>query len=173
VGVYPHDTTYPDSVMNLWNRYDVEKIPQPLEPNDDLKNEVVAFEAGVADPDLFLNHLKIITKESADLEFLLDWLANMFQYPSHESIMVAIQGEEGSGKSVICDFITKIFGREYCIEINHVAIGLFGLFAYINEIDRTTMSSYGEQLKAMITTPTLPIEDKGINDLMWRTCFIL
>ena len=42
--------------------------------------------------------------------------------------MVVIQGEEGSGKSVICDFITKILRREYCIEINDLANGLFGRF---------------------------------------------
>jgi len=54
-----------------------------------------------------MNHLKIICKESVVLEFLLDWIANMFQYPSSQSIMVIIQGEEGSGKSVVCDFIQK------------------------------------------------------------------
>jgi hypothetical protein len=170
VGVYPHDTTCPDSVLNLWNGYDVEKIQpdQPLgkvEPN-------TADEAGfgVADPDLFMNHLKIICKESVVFEFLLDWLANMFQDPSKQSIMVVIQGEEGSGKSVICDFITKILGRDYCIEINSVEHALFGrfnaqlvnkVFVNINEIDRATMSAYGEQIKTIITEPTITIEAKG------------
>jgi len=173
VGVYPHDTTCPDSVLNLWNGYDVEKI-QP-------ENEVVEQELASPNPatkegsetlvsDLFMNHLKIICKESVVLEFLLDWLANMFQYPSNQSIMVVIQGEEGSGKSVICDFVTKILGRDYCIEINSVEHALFGrfnaqlvnkVFVNINEIDRTTMSAYAEQLKAIITQPTLTIEDKG------------
>jgi len=106
------------------------------------------------------------------LEFLLDWIANMFQYPSSQSIMVVIQGEEGSGKSVICDFITKILGHDYCIEINNVEHALFGrfnsqlvnkVFVNINEIDRASMTSYMEQLKAIITQPTLPIEVKGKN----------
>jgi uncharacterized protein YihD (DUF1040 family) len=164
VGVYPHDTICPDSVLNLWNGYDVEKIQPENEVVNEAVNEVVA------DPDLFMNHLKIICKESVVLEFLLDWLANMFQYPSNQSIMVVIQGEEGSGKSVICDFVTKILGCGYCLEINSVEHALFGrfnaqlvnkVFVNINEIDRTTMSSYGEQLKAIITQPTLTIEDKG------------
>ena len=218
VGVYPHDRTCPDSVMNLWNGYDVEKI-EPIEPNQPLEkvepnetviesntnqplekvepneaepneaepneaepnvepnetntNEEVPDETEPdADPDLFMNHLKIICKESVVLEFLLDWIANMFQYPSSQSIMVVIQGEEGSGKSVICDFITKILGHDYCIEINNVEHALFGrfnsqlvnkVFVNINEIDRATMSSYMEQLKAIITQPTLPIEVKGKN----------
>jgi hypothetical protein len=166
VGVYPHDTTCPDSVLNLWNGYDVEKI-QP-EPVNEVVNEAV--NEVVADPDLFMNHLKIICKESVVFEFLLDWLANMFQYPSRQSINVVIQGEEGSGKSVICDFITKILGRDYCIEINSVEHALFGrfnaqlvnkVFVNINEIDRTTMSAYGEQIKAIITAPTITIEAKG------------
>jgi len=232
VGVYPHDTICPNSVLNLWNGYDVEKIQPEVEPlvepalpegsepeveplveqapaegsepevveplveqalAKEPENEVVEPEPTlpegsepeneVVEPeptpeegsetlvsDLFMNHLKIICKESVVLEFLLDWLANMFQYPSSQSIMVIIQGEEGSGKSVICDFITKILGRDYCIEINSVEHALFGrfnaqlvnkVFANINEIDRTTMSAYAEQLKAIITQPTLTIEDKG------------
>ena len=216
VGVYPHDRTCPDSVMNLWNGYDVEKI-EPIEPNQPLEkvepnetntnetvpdetntneavpnetepnvepnqplekvepnepNETEPNEADAVPTDLFMNHLKIICKESVVLEFLLDWIANMFQYPSSQSIMVVIQGEEGSGKSVICDFITKILGHDYCIEINNVEHALFGrfnsqlvnkVFVNINEIDRATMSSYMEQLKAIITQPTLPIEVKGKN----------
>jgi len=180
VGVYPHDTTCPDSVMNLWNGYDVEKIEpnEPnesntnVEPNESNTNEPNEAEPDAIPDDLFMNHLKIICKESVVLEFLLDWIANMFQYPSSQSIMVIIQGEEGSGKSVICDFITKILGHDYCIEINNVEHALFGrfnaqlvnkVFVNINEIDRATMSSYMEQLKAIITTPTLPIEIKGKN----------
>jgi hypothetical protein len=174
VGVYPHDTVCPNSVLNLWNGYDVEKIkPYENEVVNEvvLENEVVdGLENEVVDADLFMDHLKIICKESVVFEFLLDWFANMFQYPSSQSIMVVIQGEEGSGKSVICDFVTKILGRDYCIEINSVEHALFGrfnaqlvnkVFANINEIDRTTMSAYAEQLKAIITQPTLTIEDKG------------
>jgi len=67
---------------------------------------------------------------------------------------------------------TKILGHDYCIEINNVEHALFGrfnaqlvnkVFVNINEVDRSTMSSYMEQLKAIITTPTLPIEIKGKN----------
>ena len=198
VGVYPHDITCPDTVMNLWNGYDAERIPQEVpppcdgdksntnvEPNETNTNEPNEEGFGNAVPDtneagfgnavpedLFMNHLKIICKESVVLEFLLDWIANMFQYPSSQSIMVIIQGEEGSGKSVVCDFITKILGHDYCIEINNVEHALFGrfnaqlvnkVFVNINEVDRSTMSSYMEQLKAIITTPTLPIEIKGKN----------
>jgi len=190
VGVYPHDITCPDTVMNLWNGYDAERIPQEVPPpcdGDKSNTNVEPNEAGFGNAvpdtneagfgnavpeDLFMNHLKIICKESVVLEFLLDWIANMFQYPSSQSIMVIIQGEEGSGKSVVCDFITKILGHDYCIEINNVEHALFGrfnaqlvnkVFVNINEVDRSTMSSYMEQLKAIITTPTLPIEIKGKN----------
>ena len=204
VGVYPHDRTCPDSIMNLWNGYDVEKIEplEKIEPNEAVPNETNTNEPNETNTnetntnetntneavpdetntneavpdavptDLFMNHLKIICKESVVLEFLLDWIANMFQYPSSQSIMVVIQGEEGSGKSVICDFITKILGHDYCIEINNVEHALFGrfnsqlvnkVFVNINEIDRASMTSYMEQLKAIITQPTLPIEVKGKN----------
>tara|TARA_R110002096_G_scaffold117912_1_gene255422 strand:+ start:480 stop:2483 length:2004 start_codon:yes stop_codon:yes gene_type:complete len=153
VGVYPHDVICPDGILNMWDGYLVEKIP-------------------FVDVDItpMLNHLKIITKEEVVYEFLLDWLANMFQFPSSRSVMVIIQGEEGSGKSVLCDFITNIFGKDTSIEINDVKENLFGrfnsqlskkVFANINETDRREMSPYFEKIKSLITSPTITIEEKG------------
>lgn len=153
VGVYPHDVKCPDGILNIWCGYDVEKIPQ-----------------SDADITPILNHLKIITKEDVVYEFLLDWLANMFQFPSSRSVMVIIQGEEGSGKSVLCDFITNMLGNDTAIEINDVKENLFGrfnsqlskkVFVNINETDRREMSPFFEKIKTLITSPTITIEDKG------------
>jgi hypothetical protein len=153
VGVYPHDVKCPDGILNIWTGYDVEKLPE-----------------SDADITPMLNHLKIITKEAVVYEFLLDWLANMFQFPSSRSVMVIIQGEEGSGKSVLCDFISNILGKDTAIEINDVKENLFGrfnsqlskkVFVNINETDRREMSPFFEKIKSLITSPTITIEDKG------------
>jgi putative DNA primase/helicase len=152
IGVYPHDVVCPENILNIWDGYAVEKYP---ESNADISP--------------ILNHLRIITKEEKVYEFILDWLANMFQYPSNKSVMIVIQGQEGSGKSVLCDFITKMLG-ESAIEVNDVKETLFGkfngrlsrkVFVNINETERRDMNQFFERMKALITSPTIDIEEKG------------
>jgi len=105
-----------------------------------------------------------------DTEFILDWFANMFQFPSSRSLLVVIQGEEGCGKSVIMDFISLIMGRDLAIEIQDVKENLFGrfnghlagkVFLNINETSRHEMMPFIEKLKTIITSPTVTIEEKG------------
>jgi hypothetical protein len=152
VGVYPHDVVCPENILNIWDGFAVEQYP---ESNADISP--------------ILNHLRIITKEENVYEFILDWLANMFQYPSNKSVMIVIQGQEGSGKSVLCDFITKMMG-ESAIEVNDVKERLFGrfnsclsrkVFVNINETERKDMNQFFERMKALITSPTIDIEEKG------------
>lgn len=153
VGMYPHDVKCPDGVLNIWTGYDAERLPH-----------------SDADITPILTHLKIITNDNAVYEFLLDWFANMFQYPSKKSVMVIIQGDEGCGKSLVCDFISSIMGSRCAIEINDVKENLFGrfnshlsnkVFININETDRREMSPFFEQIKGKITSPTITIEEKG------------
>jgi hypothetical protein len=153
VGVYPHDSICPDGILNLWNGYSAESLPE-----------------SDADISLFLNHLKILTKEKNVYEFLLDWFANMLQFPSEKSIMFVLQGEEGTGKSAVCDFINLIVGNECSIEINDVKERLFcrfnahlskKIFVNINETSRAEMLPFTEKLKAFITSKDIAIEEKG------------
>jgi hypothetical protein len=151
VGSYPHDVSCPDGVLNLWTGYAAERLPE-----------------SDADISPILNHF--YTLLGADTEFILDWFANMFQFPSSRSLLVVIQGEEGCGKSVIMDFITLIMGRDLAIEIQDVKEDLFGrfngilagkVFMNINETSRHEMMPFIEKLKSIITSPTINIEEKG------------
>jgi len=151
VGSYPHDVSCPDGVLNLWTGYAAERLPD-----------------SDADITPILNHFHTLL--GADTEFILDWFANMFQFPSSRSLLVVIQGEEGCGKSVIMDFITLIMGRDLAIEIQDVKEDLFGrfngilagkVFMNINETSRHEMMPFIEKLKSIITSPTINIEEKG------------
>jgi len=152
VGVFPHDVICPEGYLNIWEGFDVEKIA----PSD-------------IDIEPILNHLRIITNENIMYEFLLDWIANMFQFPSSKSVMIIIQGKEGSGKSIICDLLGHMIGSG-SIEIDDIKEDLFGrfndnlsrkVFVNLNEIDRKEMSQYFERIKSLITSPTINIEGKG------------
>jgi hypothetical protein len=94
----------------------------------------------------------------------------MFQFPSNQTLLLVLQGEEGCGKSVILDFMTHILGKHVSIEIQDVKENLFGRFnghlagkvlLNINETDRREMAPFIEKLKTIITSPTITIEEKG------------
>lgn len=151
IGVYPHDVKCPDGVLNMWTGYAVEKLPE-----------------SEADPTPMIKHIQDLFGTDAD--FILDWFANMLQYPSNQSLLIILQGEEGCGKSVIMDFMTAILGKHMAIEIQDVKENLFGRFnghlagkvlLNINETDRRNMMPFIEKLKTLITSPTITIEEKG------------
>lgn len=151
IGVYAHDAVCPDGILNLWTGYDAERLPE-----------------SDADPSPMINHIQ--TLFGSDGNFLLDWMANMFQYPSSQSILIILQGEEGCGKSVIIDFLSRMMGRNLSIEIQDVKEQLFSKFnghlsnkvlLNINETDRREMMPFIEKLKTLITSETINIQDKG------------
>lgn len=154
VGIYPHDTECPDGILNLWTGYAVERLP--IVENFDLSP--------------ILEHIRILMCTDELSNWLLDWLANMLQFPSSQSILLILQGDEGCGKSVICDFIGHIMGQETYLECLDIKENLFGrfngqlagkIFININETDRHEMMPYVEKIKGMITSPTNIIEEKG------------
>ena len=154
VGIFPHDTECPDGMLNLWNGYAVERLP--IDDHTDISP--------------ILDHIRILMATDELSNWLLDWLANMLQYPSSQSILIILQGDEGSGKSVVCDFMSYIMGQETyyeCLDIKENLFGRFNshlsgkIFININETDRHDMMPYVEKIKGMITSPTNTIEEKG------------
>jgi len=153
VGVYPHDVSCPDGILNLWTGYAVEKLP----PSS-------------ADITPILQHIQTLMKTEEINGFFLDWLANMLQFPSSQSILIVMKSEEGAGKSAIVDFISYILGKGLYYECQDVKENLFGkfnghlagnVFININETERKEMMPFIEKIKTMITSPVITIEEKG------------
>jgi hypothetical protein len=154
IGLFPHDMECPDGVLNLWTGYAVERIP--IDKNTDITP--------------ILDHIRILMVTEELYNWLLDWFANMLQFPSSQSILIILQGDEGCGKSIICDFMSYIMGQETyyeCLDIRENLFGRFNshlagkIFININETDRHEMMPYVERIKGMITSPTVTIEEKG------------
>lgn len=153
IGVFPHDVQCPENILNLWTGYDAEKLP-------------------VSDADIspMLDHLKTLLKTEEVYNHALDWFANMLQFPSSRSIMMIWKSAEGTGKSIVLDFIRAIMGAHLSAEIADAKEDLFGrfndnlagkVFENINETNRQIMLPFIEKLKTMITSPTINIEAKG------------
>jgi hypothetical protein len=157
VGVWPHDVKVPPGKLNLWTGFAASRIP-------------VVDDMSLLDP--VFKHIKIMANhEDSVYEFLLTWLANMFQYPSSPSVFCALSSlEEGTGKNAFVKLIKDMVGPDKCMEINNPAEQLFGkfngdlrdiVFFNLNEIGRCDMNQFYDRLKAVINSETCEVHDKG------------
>lgn len=155
VGMHPHDVACPDGVLNLWTGFAVEKNVKDI-----------------VDIQKILNHVHILANHDETVySFLLDWMANLFQYPSSPSIFVGLCSvQEGTGKSALMEFLANMIGRDKYIEINDPEKQLFGTFnghltnavlVNINEVKRGDMNQFYERLKSAINSPMNEVHDKG------------
>ena len=82
--------------------------------------------------DLMLKHIfEIAVRENQKhFDWLMDWFADIIQNPSAEpkGTAVVLKGGRGSGKSIIGEYIGKIFGPHYQVIDNPDHI--FGKFNY-------------------------------------------
>ena len=154
VGVFPHDVKADPSIMNLWSGFSVEKKEYPL----------VDIEPILKHLDILVNH------EKPAFDFMLKWLANMFQYPSSTSIFVSLSSKEGAGKSCFIEMIGAMVGADKSAEITDMSNQLFGAFnselrdvvlMNINEVERADAAKCYEKLKTQITSPTIRVHGKG------------
>ena len=157
VGVYPPDVEAVEGNLNLWNGFAVERKEYP-----ELDKERI---------DPILNHIKILVNhDQASYDFVLKWLANLFQYPSSTSIFLNFASKEGTGKSLFVEMLGRMVGGDKFAEITNLTDELFGSFnsqlrdvvlMNINEAERADASKCFEKLKTQITSPTIQVHGKG------------
>lgn len=156
VDIIPHDKPCPENVLNLWNGFAVERItdytPVDIEP--------------------ILNHIRIMMNhDNKCVEFILNWMANIFQYPSSPSVLVNIVTEKGgTGKGTLVDIIHRLIGTDLYHFVDDVSTKLFHRFngdlrgkvlVHMDESSAKDLNQYYERLKAMITSESYIVEDKG------------
>jgi hypothetical protein len=154
VGVYPHDVKCPDGVLNLWTGFAAAKLNTEL-----------------VDVEPFLTHVRYMANhDEAVYKFLIQWIANLFKYPSTPSVFVALSSDEGTGKSALTQLITYLVGADKSMEIDNPKDQLFGtfnghladkVFLNVNEVARGDMNQFYERLKTAINSPTCDVHCKG------------
>jgi hypothetical protein len=91
----------------------------------------------------FLDHLKLCLSQEA-FNFILNYTAHMVQFPAQKpGIMVILTGKPGVGKTIICDIIAHMLGKQNATVVDAAAFtqsnfnGLFSgkLFVTINELN--------------------------------------
>ena len=92
-GLYP-DNSCPNDVFNLWEPFAYSLKTGDYEPDTQGLSKI-------------LHLVRVLADNDENLEkFLLDWMAQMVQYPHIKSLMPVIQSEQGAGKTTLIDMST-------------------------------------------------------------------
>jgi len=142
--------------FNLWKGFDIKK--------EDCINEPSC--------NIILNHIKDIWCKNNEIyyNYVLDWLAHIFQKPHQQSgVVLCLKSDEGSGKGVVLEILQKIIGRQHYETVNSMKY-ILGDFNGISEgkvlinLDEALWGGSKEdesKLKKLITDGTTQINKKN------------
>jgi len=166
----PKDSLCPKDTFNLWVKFPVEKMPT-VKPNGKV----------ILGLQWFLNHIRLMVNFNEEhYQFVMKWLAQMFQYPEHKSTHLIFIGEEGCGKGTFVKFLyTMMGGGHRCWSCADPQEDIFGKFndmmkdaflVIMNEADKSGTFNSNNKLKDLITEPDINIRPKGKTAFRMKSC---
>jgi hypothetical protein len=154
-------------VYNMWRPFAVTLIP----PVDDADIEQLVAP--------ILKHISdvIVVGNVSHLNWMIDYLANMVQYPDRKSqVAISLYGVEGCGKGIIFEFFRRAVLGDFCsFQTSDPDNDLFGRFAngalhrvciQVDEVK--SLHENGCRLKDFITNSTINYERKGKDKITVR-----
>jgi len=152
--VFQPGKVVPDDIYNMWAGFNVE-------PNySDYCN-------------LILAHIRdVIAGGDEDInKWILAWLAQCVQYPyDKQGTALVLQGEQGTGKSILGDYLSRIFGKHSLsvsqpkhIQGNFNAHLMYCIFLIAEEAYWGGDKKSAGSLKDVITSKTMAVEKKGVD----------
>jgi hypothetical protein len=164
IDFYPNLLTAPSNIYNLFNGFYIEAFEDAtINSNDEYDFEILK------------EHFYFITDDFSEVandcaEYLLDWVAQIFQQPHIKSnTLIILKGGEGVGKSILAQIIEKMLGSKYYYSTASPASDLFGnynsigkskLLINMEEGASNQTEKFYEELKNAITAPTMTIKEK-------------
>lgn len=125
------------------------------------------------DCSLILKHIRevLCPDSERDANYLIGWLAHMFQFPSDKpGVSITIKGRKGVGKDTLGYYIKRMCERNYRMFADSSA--LYGshnqhleqcFFCHLEEAIWVGNPRHDPILKSMITGETMHINPKGVN----------
>ena len=148
------------NVYNMWKGYDAERLPPVAD------ERVPGLIEGIK-----LHFNDVITNGNEDhSSFCHQYLANILQRPWLKTqVAIFLYGAQGCGKGIIFEFFrNKILGNHCSSQTSKPENDLFGRFAngavnrVLIQVDEVrSLHDHTDQLKDLITNPTLNYEKKG------------
>ena len=152
-GLHPSNVC-PSGVYNLW-----EPFAYSLKTGDYTRDE-----EGLAQ---ILHLVRVLAdNEDASEKFLLDWMAQMVQYPQTKSVMPVIRSEQGAGKGTLMEILQEILGANKVWDCTDPLRDIFGSFndkmrdaflVCLNETSSKDFLSVMGKVKNSVTDPTFSL----------------
>lgn len=158
MGVYPPPMTTPKTIYNLWKPFAVSKY------TGDYEKDEIGLQK-------FLNHIKILCgNEEKVAEYIVQWFAQMFQFPAVKTIAPTFISEEGAGKGTLLELLGYLMGGKKIIESTKPSRDVWGnfnsamsnsFFINLNEMCKKEAQEAEGQIKGLITDANLMINKKN------------
>jgi hypothetical protein len=154
----PPKNVVEDYEYNTWIDFKIQQVP--------LVNDETVI-------DRWLEYMKNLFNDDKVVQYLIAYFANRVQNPaSRNKVCIVLYGEEGDGKNRLYDIFKNIFGENYYTELesakqmfgSHSCIEKEKLFVCVNEAKGKDNYENSDILKARITTDTLMVNPKGIQE---------
>jgi len=161
----PPPRTAPPDAYNIWSGFAVERYKPDEGRAVDTDSEAVRA---------FVDLLSVMAGRKPDaLEYLLDWIAQIFQEPAvKRGIALLLRGEEGVGKNRTTDLLRLMMGADRFLQTASPSNVLYGRFTRlregkllvaINEANGADNFAANDVIKDMITCDEFVSEGKGTN----------
>lgn len=143
---------------NTWTEFDILKTPYT--PNEKVIER-------------FLEYTKNLFNNDEVVNYIIAYFANRLQNPAkRNNVCIILYGEEGDGKNRFFDIFKNIVGNKYFTELDsgkqlfsaHSCIEKEKLFICVNEARGKDNYENADILKSRITTDTLLLNPKGIQE---------
>jgi hypothetical protein len=161
LGVYPNPDLCPNDCFNMWTDFAITQ-------HDNYKKSEAAIERFVDLVDILSGH------QPTTREYMLDWIAHIFQYPEQKTTMPTIVSAEGAGKGTLMDILTGMMGQNKVYQTTTPSREVFGNFngpmsdaflVNLNEVSASEMKGSSGKLKALITDNQMTINEKGVKQV--------
>jgi len=160
IGIYPTGITCPANIFNMWTPFAMELS----------QSEYVEKPEGLSQ---ILGHIKILCgNDEAIAQYVIDWIAQMIQYPAVKTTCLTFISNQGAGKTFLIKFLRVLLGNSKVFETTSPSRDVWGDFngrmcntflINLNELSKKeTLESEG-RIKGLITDPFLTINNKGVN----------
>ena len=146
-------------VYNMWTPFKMDRDTDPYTK----KPEALK---------LVLEQLFILSgRHEESFAYLQDFIANMIQYPENKSTMPVLIGDPGNGKTWFVKLLRELLGDSKVFECTNPQRDIFGGFnsrmfgaflVNLSEVGGKDFVDAYNKLKALITDPTLDINQKNI-----------
>ena len=156
--IVPIESKCPTDVYNLWEPFTYSKMTGDYKSDTEGLNKI-------------LHLIKVLANhEEKSEKFLLDWMAQIIQYPHIKSVVPVIQSDEGAGKNTLMDILKKLLGKTKVWDCTSPEEHIFGRFndkmqdaflINLNEANSSNFKGIMGKVKGMITEDTYDLQCKN------------